>query len=169
MTQVDFIDIINKHCPVVFTTEYLLQALIYTYETEDAAILRKCMHNHLYRLEKHRFVKRLSPKRSRNAQYEQRFSLQAPIHMQPKRPDGTLHKHTDNQSMLKNHYNVLQQHIKQLTHKLNAFKLLSHKFHLYSPIINGKIKVLDTELYAKGIELKAVNELMDEIKKCSRG
>ena len=168
MKQIDFIAIINKHCPVVFQTEFLLQTLIVTAKAncyEDIAILRKCMYNHLSRLEKQYLVKRLSPKGSRNAHYEQLFSLKSPIQVFIKRHDNTQDKHCHNQSLLKSHYSVLQQHIKQLTHKLDAFKLLNDKFDSYSPIINRKLKLLDAELYLKSIEFNAVNELMDEIKK----
>ena len=166
MKQVEFINIINTHCPVFFHTEYLLHALIASSnENEDIAIVRKCMYNHLYRLEKQHLVKRLSPKRNRNALYEQQFSLQSPPQQPPQKMVNPLGKQSHKQDQLKNHYNVLQQHIKQLKQKHNAFKGLNDKFDAYSSIINRKLKVIDTELYAKRIELDAMSELMQEVRK----
>ena len=120
MKQVEFINIINTHCPVFFHTEYLLQALIASSnENEDIAIVRKCMYNHLYRLEKQHLVKRLSPKRNRNALYEQQFSLQSSPQQPPLKMVNPLGKQSHKQDQLKNHYNALQQHIKQLKQKHN--------------------------------------------------
>ncbi|MDO6639355.1 MULTISPECIES: hypothetical protein [unclassified Shewanella] len=166
MKQAEFIRILNRYCSDIFQTEQLLKALKWdSNSSESVAVLRKCMHNHLYRLEQKQLIKRLSPKGSPNGQFEKLFSQESTTKVLTKRPEGTSNKHINNTSTLTSHYNALQKHIKQLKHQFDAFKSLSDKFESCRAIINPKLKKLDAELYKKSIELNAVNELINEVKK----
>ncbi|OBT09275.1 hypothetical protein A9267_09820 [Shewanella sp. UCD-FRSSP16_17] len=113
-------------------------------------------------------MKRHSPKRARNALYESQLKSQHISPMLHRQTKPALNEHINNQQLLNSHYNALQQHIKLLTHEITASKSLSIKFSFYSPIINRKMKTLDSKLYTTLAEFKVVTDLIDEIRKESQ-
>lgn len=166
MKQVDFIKILSSQLPETFKTEQLLLVLL---ESSNSTLalheVRKCMHNHLYRLEQQNLVKRLCPKRTRNASFKRLFSFDS-VNLSLIHSHSKLTEPVDSA----NYFHLFEQHAQKLKEeagvlhkKRDIFKQLTENYKVYEPLITRKLSDLNSELRDKNIELEAIHELMSAI------
>ncbi|HCG8135423.1 TPA: hypothetical protein NKA48_002547 [Vibrio parahaemolyticus] len=166
MKQVDFIKLISSRLPETFKTEQLLFVLVESLSTNSALHeVRKCMHNHLYRLEQQNLVERLCPKRTRNASFKRLFS--------PNSVNQCLLDSNSLQTELladASHFHLFKQHVQKLKEdtsalrkKRDVFSQLIEDYKMYEPLITRKLSELDSAILDKKFELEAINELMNAI------
>lgn len=163
MKQVDFINILSSQLPETFKTEQLLLVLLESSSPKLTQYeVRKCMHNHLYRLEHLNLLERLCPKRTRNASFKRLFSYDSAntsLHgaragkIDPSSDTSALHLFEQHVKKLKEDTNILHK-------KRNAFSQLIESYEIHESFITHKLCELDSVLLDKKIELEAVNELM---------
>lgn len=163
MKQIEFIQILANNLSDLFKTEELLRILSeFAPPEHEYHEIRKCMHNHLYRLEQQNLVERLSPKRTRNGTFKRLFNFDTLdlnlLHDPADKLDITEYK--NNFKLIKNHVKDLQEYTHGLNKKREVFCQLTKSYKVYMPLINQKLSELDLELLDKKIELEAVNELM---------
>ncbi|WP_318439723.1 hypothetical protein [Photobacterium leiognathi] len=166
MKQVDFIKILSSKLPETFQTEQLLRVLLESSNNNLALHeVRKCMHNHLQRLEQQNLIERLCPKRTRNASFKRLFSFDS-INL------GLLDSCSDQSETSKDasHFHQFKQHVQKLKEDTNAlskkrdiFSQLTENYKMYEPLITRKLSELDSALLDKKIELEAIHELMSDI------
>lgn len=166
MKQVDFKKILSSKLPETFNTEQLLLVLI---ESSSANLalheVRKCMHNHLYRLEQQNLVERLCPKRTRNASFKRLFRVDSvnlsllDSHLQQAESlESVSHIH-----VFKQHEQKLKEDTSTLSKKRDVFSKLTEDYKMYEPLIRRKLSELDSAILDKKIELEAISELMTAI------
>lgn len=167
MKQVDFIKILSSKLPETFKTEQLLLVLLESSGNNLALHeIRKCMHNHLYRLEQQNLVERLCPKRTQNASFKRLFSFESenlnliePLSYHTERTENPLHF-----QQFQLHVRKLKEDTNALSKKRDVFSQLTENFKMYEPLITRKLSELDSALLDKKIELEAIHELMSAIK-----
>lgn len=166
MKQVDFIKLLSSKLPETFKTEQLLLVLLES-SSDNLALheVRKCMHNHLYRLEQQNLVERLCPKRTQNASFKRLFSFDS-VNL------NLLDSHSEQTAPLESvsHFHLFKQHVQKLkedtcalSKKRNVFSQLTENYKMYEPLITRKLSELDSALLDKKIELEAIHELMSAI------
>ncbi|MDR9827311.1 hypothetical protein RCJ22_17035 [Vibrio sp. FNV 38] len=166
MKQVDFIKLLSSKLPETFKTEQLLLVLLES-SNDNLALheVRKCMHNHLYRLEQQNLVERLCPKRTQNASFKRLFSFDS-VNL------SLLDSHSDQTAPLESvsHFHQFKQHVQKLkedtcalSKKRDVFSQLTENYKMYEPLITRKLSELDSALLDKKIELEAIHELMSAI------
>ncbi|EGR1575947.1 hypothetical protein D0D70_05475 [Vibrio parahaemolyticus] len=166
MKQVDFIKLLSNKLPEIFKTEQLLLVLLESSsENLELHEVRKCMHNHLQRLEKQNLVERLCPKRTRNASFKRLFhfdsinlSLLGSYSEQAKFSESASHSH-----LFKQHVQKLKHDTSTLSKKRDVFSKLTEDYKMYEPLIRRKLSELDSAILDKKIELEAISELMNAI------
>ncbi|EIU6825710.1 hypothetical protein L5176_002212 [Vibrio parahaemolyticus] len=166
MKQVEFIKLLSSKLPEIFKTEQLLLALLESSSKNlELHEVRKCMHNHLQRLEKQNLVERLCPKRTRNASFKRLFhfdsinlSLLDSYSEQAKFSGSTSHSH-----LFKQHLQKLKHDTSTLSKKRDIFSKFTESYKMYEPLITHKLSELDSAILDKKIELEAINELMNAI------
>ncbi|MFL7034099.1 hypothetical protein BCS71_12375 [Vibrio lentus] len=101
--------------------------------------MRKCIHNHLYRLEKQRLVKRLNPKGTVNASFETLFlfELQKPIDL-----EGV----GESLSNIDSHRERLEKDKVLILKKQKILERLKREHHSFNPQINTKLLALTSDL-----------------------
>ncbi|MEZ9026871.1 hypothetical protein AB6D88_08655 [Vibrio cyclitrophicus] len=166
MKQVDFIKLLSSKLPETFKTEQLLLVLLES-SSDNLALheVRKCMHNHLYRLEQQNLVERLCPKRTQNASFKRLFSFESESLNLIEPPS----EHIERTEIL-SHFQELKLHTKKLKEdssalrkKRDVFSQLTENYKMYEPLITRKLSELDSALLDKKIELEAIHELMSAI------
>ncbi|HFK4363596.1 TPA: hypothetical protein ACN32D_002846 [Vibrio parahaemolyticus] len=155
MKQVDFIRLISSHLPSTFSTKELLLVLTKLFPEKSERDMRKCMHNHLYRLEKQRLVKRLSPKGTVNASFEPLFlfELQKSIDLEDV---GEI------LSSIDSHRERLEKDKVLILKKQEILERLKREHHSFNPQINSKLLALTSDLTEKSLELEIIGELLNE-------
>lgn len=166
MKQVDFITLLSSKLPETFKTEQLLLVLLES-SSDNLALheVRKCMHNHLYRLEQQNLVERLCPKRTQNASFKRLFSLESENLNLIEPPSEYTEKIKINHQFqkLNIHIQKLKEDTNTLRKKRDVFNQLTESFKIYEPLITRKLSELDSALLDKKIELEASYELMSAI------
>lgn len=166
MKQVDFITLLSSKLPETFKTEQLLLVLLES-SSDNLALheVRKCMHNHLYRLEQQNLVERLCPKRTQNASFKRLFSLESENLNLIEPPSEYTEKIEINHQFqkLNIHIQKLKEDTNTLRKKRDVFNQLTESFKIYEPLITRKLSELDSALLDKKIELEASYELMSAI------
>ncbi|MFA1570857.1 hypothetical protein A152_0017735 [Vibrio tasmaniensis 1F-187] len=166
MKQVDFIKLLSSKLPETFKTEQLLLILLES-SSDNLALheVRKCMHNHLYRLEQQNLVERLCPKRTQNASFKRLFSFES----ESLNLFESLSVHTE-KSENSVHFQQFQLHVQKLkedtstlSKKRDVFSQLTEDYKMYESLITRKLSELDTALLDKKIELEVIHELMSDI------
>ncbi|CDT32262.1 hypothetical protein VCR6J2_360167 [Vibrio coralliirubri] len=166
MKQVDFIKLLSSKLPETFKTEQLLLVLLES-SNDNLALheVRKCMHNHLYRLEQQNLVERLCPKRTQNASFKRLFSFDS-VNL------NLLDSQSEQTAPLESvsHFHLFKQHVQKLkedtcalSKKRDVFSQLTENYKMYEPLITRKLSELDSALLDKKIELEAIHELMSAI------
>ncbi|WP_413112609.1 hypothetical protein [Thaumasiovibrio sp. DFM-14] len=166
MKQVDFIKLLSSKLPETFKTEQLLLVLLES-SNDNLALheVRKCMHNHLYRLEQQNLVERLCPKRTQNASFKRLFSFESES-LDLIEPPSEHIERTEIPSHfqeLKLHTQKLKEDSSALRKKRDVFSQLTENYKMYEPLITRKLSELDSALLDKKIELEAIHELMSAI------
>lgn len=166
MKQVDFIKLLSSKLPETFKTEQLLLVLLES-SSDSLALheVRKCMHNHLYRLEQQNLIERLCPKRTQNASFKRLFNFDSvnlnlldPQSEQTAPLESVSHFH-----LFKQHVQKLKEDTCTLSKKRDVFSQLTENYKMYEPLITRKLSELDSALLDKKIELEAINELISAI------
>ncbi|WP_435235286.1 hypothetical protein ACR30L_16200 [Psychromonas sp. PT13] len=166
MKQIEFIQILANTPSESFKTEELLHTLAESAPPEhEYCDIRKCMHNHLSRLEKQNLVERLSPKRTRNATFKRLFNFDTlDLNLLNGSADQVdLTEYKNNFQLIAKHVKDLKEYTNSLNKKREVFCKLTESYKVYEPLIKQKLSKLDSELLDKKIELEAVNELINII------
>ena len=163
MKQADFIKILDSQLPETFRTDQLLLVLL---ESSSPSLaqheVRKCMHNHSYRLKQSNLVERLCPKRTRNASFKRLFHCES-VNL------NLLDSHSEqtdlsNLHLFKQHAQKLQEDTSTLRKKREAFSRLTNSYKMYEHLITSKLLELDSLLLDKKVELEAIHELISAIR-----
>ncbi|TNZ67265.1 hypothetical protein CGH91_21210 [Vibrio parahaemolyticus] len=117
--------------------------------------MRKCMHNHLYRLEKQRLVKRLNPKGTVNASFEPLFPFELQKSIDLEDVGEIL-------SSIDSHRERLEKDKVLILKKQEILERLKLEHHSFNPQINSKLLALTSDLTEKSLELEIIGELLNE-------
>ncbi len=153
MKQVDFIRLISSHLPSTFSTKDLLSILENQFPEKSQRDLRKCMHNHLYRLEKQALVLRLKPKGTVNSSFTALFSFELQL---PNSVD------MGRASSINTHRERLEKDKILILKKQEILERLKLEHQSFNPQINNKLLALDSDLTEKSLELEIISELLIE-------
>ncbi|WP_282177306.1 hypothetical protein [Vibrio nereis] len=118
--------------------------------------MRKCMHNHLYRLEKQGLVKRLYPKGTVNASFETLFLFELQQSMDI---DDACEAFS---SSIDSHREKLEKDRVLIIKKQEILERLKHEHHSFNPQINNKLLALTSDLTETSLELEVIGELLTE-------